>query len=159
VGLAARNSVHSIVLIEHDETVLYAVCAYLNSGSFRAYYQGATGETRMVFPQVHISSVKSMRMPVALLDPQHDLTIRLATLAKNISSVVHLGDAFPTNRQDEAIVREIDSLVEGLFVDTWAASSSHAPVESSPGGRRSIAPAREERSTSRLFGDGLSTEE
>lgn len=159
VGLAARNSVHSIVLIEHDETVLYAVCAYLNSGSFRAYYQGATGETRKVFPQVHISSVKSMRIPVALLDPRHDLTIRLAALAKSISSVVHLGDAFPTHRQDEAIVREIDSLVEGLFVDTWAASSSHAPIESSLGGRRSIAPAREERPTSRLFGDELSPEE
>lgn len=122
IGLAARNSVHSIVLNEHSEVVLYALCGFLNSAAFRAYYQASTGETRKVFPQVHISSVKSLRVPTVLLDPVHPLTVQLAELSKSISSITYLGEAESAPPPDEAIVREVDSLVERLFAATWTAS-------------------------------------
>lgn len=132
VGLAARNSVHSIVLNEPSEVVLYALCAFLNSSPFRAYYQASTGETRKVFPQVHISSVKSLRVPAVLLDPVHPLTVQLAELSKNISSIVSPGEIESAPPPDEAILREVDSLIERLFAEVWTASkgsTSDSPVE------------------------------
>lgn len=131
VGLAARNSVHSIVLNEPSEVVLYALCAFLNSSPFRAYYQASTGETRKVFPQVHISSVKSLRVPTVLLDPVHPLTVQLAELSKNISSIVSPGEIESAQPPDEAILREVDSLIERLFAEVWTASkgsTSDSPV-------------------------------
>ncbi len=85
-GLCARNSVHCIVLKKYDETVLYALLAFLNSDVCRDYYQSLTGETRKTFPQVHVASVKRLRVPERILDPSHRDAKRLAQLAASVSS-------------------------------------------------------------------------
>jgi hypothetical protein len=74
------------VLKDHDETVLYALLAYLNSAICRESYQSFTGETRKTFPQVHIASVKRLRVPDRLLDASCDQTRRLAAIAKQLSA-------------------------------------------------------------------------
>jgi hypothetical protein len=89
-GLCARNSVHCIVLKNYSETVLYALSAFLNSDVFRDYYQSFTGETRKTFPQVHIASVRQLRVPEQLLNPSNRDTKRLANLAASVSSMSHI---------------------------------------------------------------------
>jgi methylase of polypeptide subunit release factors len=84
-GLCARNSVHCVILKNHNDVVLHALLAYLNSEVCLANYQSLTGETRKTFPQVHISSVKKLRVPERILDPLHPDTKRLANLARSSS--------------------------------------------------------------------------
>ncbi|NLI85057.1 MAG: N-6 DNA methylase [Propionibacterium sp.] len=137
-GFAARNSVHSIVLRQHDDTVLHALCACLNSSSFRSYYQAQTGETRKVFPQVHVSSVKTLRVPSVLLDPQHDVTQRLAALARQVAVVVPLGGVPPDGTLVTDALHQIDAVVERLFASTWeeaerGLATPYRPV-TNPGG-------------------------
>lgn len=127
-GLCARNSVHSIVLKKHQEDVLYALCAYLNSASFRLYYQSSTGETRKVFPQVHISSMKQLRVPAALLDPEALATRELSALARRVSRVIDAGEVAPEREEVERVLSEIESVVAGLFAEAWA----HVPNSEVP---------------------------
>jgi len=136
VGLCARNSVHSIVLMEHHDDVLYALCAYLNSTPFRDYYQSSTGETRKVFPQVHISSMKNLRVPVILTDPEASITRTLADLAREASRIVDAGDIAPEPDEVQSVLAEVDSIVSGLFAGAWR----HTPNRDEPG----LGPARPE---------------
>jgi hypothetical protein len=128
-GLCARNSVHSIVLKKHHEDVLYALCAYLNSASFRLYYQSSTGETRKVFPQVHISSMKHLRVPATLMDPEAPATRQLSSMVRGISRVVDSGEVVPERGEVERVLAEVESVVAGLFAEAWA----HVPASERPG--------------------------
>ena len=113
----AVNSVHSIVLLEYEESVLLALCGYLNSRFFREYYQKATGETRKTFPQVHISSMRSLRVPAEILDGSSDLTVRMAEITRALSAG---SDGLPPSSAPCACVdsnklqSDIDDLVDTL---------------------------------------------
>jgi hypothetical protein len=109
-GLCVRNSVHCIVLKERNETVLYALAAYLNSDVCRDYYQSFTGETRKTFPQVHIASVKQLRVPALFLDPRHRSTNRLARLAVRIASNAETHRSEVKHQYDTAI-KQINDIV------------------------------------------------
>ena len=76
-GLCYRNSVHGVVLNEPNETVLWALCAYLNSQAVKQHHQTISGEVRRAFPQVHVATMKMLPVPAALLDPQHALATAL----------------------------------------------------------------------------------
>lgn len=117
-GLCALNSVHSIVLKKHDDTILHALLAFLNSDFCRDYYQAMTGETRKVFPQVHISSVKTMRIPRCLLDPQDERTLLLASLSRKISVI---GDASRLAAVGDVSEAQavIEQAVGDIVVDLW----------------------------------------
>lgn len=113
VGFATLNSVHNVVLKENDEGLLFALCGYMNSAFFRDYYQAQTGETRKVFPQVHISSVKKLRVPRELLEPNSPRRIELEQLSRQLASG---SDGAPSASTDPASDREkalaqIDELV------------------------------------------------
>lgn len=133
IGFAARNSVHSIVLRDQNETVLYALCGYLNSAPFRSYYQAQTGETRKVFPQVHVSSVKRLRVPAVLLDPRNHLTAALASLVRSVSTVAPLGAPAPSPAEDA--LSEIDALVARLFESAWEAAGAESTSAASEASR------------------------
>lgn len=81
-GLCYRNSAHGVVLNEHHDTVMWALCGYLNAAAVRVHHQTITGETRRTFPQVHISAMKRLPVPRRLLDPADTLTKRLADAAQ-----------------------------------------------------------------------------
>jgi hypothetical protein len=66
-GRCALKSLQCIVLRKHDEKLLAALCTWLNSSECMEQYQARTGETRRVFPQVHVSAVKKLRVPRKLL--------------------------------------------------------------------------------------------
>ena len=83
-GLCVRNSAHCILLKVHDEVVLFALSALLNSTPFISRYQHLSGEKRRVFPQVHISTVKRLNVPRCLFDSLDELTISLADEARSL---------------------------------------------------------------------------
>ncbi len=101
------NSVHNIVLKAHEEEVLFALCAYLNSDVCAQVYRERTGEVRKVFPQVHISAMKTLPVPAPLARSGHRVTRRLAELAKRSSRDV------PWQERD-CLAREIERLVMQL---------------------------------------------
>jgi methylase of polypeptide subunit release factors len=109
-SLCARNSVHSMILKNHDDTVLFALVAFLNSEVCRDYYQAFTGETRKTFPQVHIAAVKKLRLPEHILDPTHPDTKRLAQLATGVSMNTDQRDTV-FERTFAATIRKINELV------------------------------------------------
>jgi hypothetical protein len=116
-GLCARNSVHSMILKNHDDTVLFALVAFLNSEVCRDYYQAYTGETRKTFPQVHIAAVKRLRMPERILDATHPDTKRLAQLAESVSTNTDQPDAV-FERSFSATIRKINELVARMAART-----------------------------------------
>lgn len=123
-GLCARNSVHSIVLKKHDDDILYALVAYLNSTFFREYYQSMTGETRKVFPQVHVSAVKKLRVPCCLLDPSDEKTRELAGLARKLSIVRDDCASGPKPQSNGEIRARIDSVIVEVATGSWERNSS-----------------------------------
>jgi len=118
-GLCTTNSVHNIILKEPNETVLFALLAYLNSTPFRLYYQATTGETRRVFPQVHISSVKQLLVPSVVADPEAEVTQLLAALARSVSVVVEGLEKGNTLAISQAQLR-IDDIVRMILSSLWA---------------------------------------
>jgi hypothetical protein len=84
-GLCYLNSAHAIIPFSNNKVVLYALCAYLNSDLFKARYQLISGEIRRTFPQVHVSTMKKVRVPVVLFDSSQTLTINLAHHAERFS--------------------------------------------------------------------------
>ena len=86
-GLVYLNSAHAIILHQHPEECLFALCAYLNSDLFRQRYRLLSGETRRTFPQVHVSTIKQVRVPKLIFEPKHPHCIRLMKLAKSLSKL------------------------------------------------------------------------
>jgi hypothetical protein len=70
-GSRSLNSVHNIVLKEDNAEQLIALCCYLNSDLCAAIYKDCSGESRRLFPQVHISLMKTLPIPKFLLDPKN----------------------------------------------------------------------------------------
>jgi hypothetical protein len=130
-GLCARNSVHSVVLKKHDDNILYALVAYLNSAFFREYYQSMTGETRKVFPQVHVSAVKKLRVPRSLLDPGDEKTRELAGLAKKLSMVRDDLASGLKPQSDSEIRARIDSVIVEVATGLWERDGSTGAHEAS----------------------------
>ena len=86
-GLVYLNSAHAIILYQHPEECLFALCAYLNSDLFRQRYRLLSGETRRTFPQVHVSTIKQVRVPKLIFEPKHPHCIELTRLAKSLSKL------------------------------------------------------------------------
>ena len=104
-GRRTLNSCHNIILREHNEDVLYGLCAYLNSDFFRIYYQASTGETRVSFPQVHIASMKHLLVPKELFDPQ----------SKNMQCIANLSRSLHRDDTDrEAHLVQINALIQAI---------------------------------------------
>ena len=104
-GLCYLNSAHAIIPHKGDIPLLYALCAYLNSAPFKRRYQLLTGETRRTFPQVHVSSMKAIRVPKRLFDIEDSLTSMIAELGERLSRSSSL-------QLDE--INELDRLIDVL---------------------------------------------
>ncbi len=102
--LCTLNSVHCIILKNHDDNVLWALCAYLNSAICGQLYQNRTGETRKVFPQIHISSMRELPVPRFLLDASSEMVLQLAQLARQAAALA---------RTSEGTTAEITAKISG----------------------------------------------
>jgi len=100
-GLCYLNSAHAIVIDTdtHDPLstenlmILHAICAYLNSQRCQRYYQALSGEKRVTFPQVHVSTMRKLRVPKRLLDFKDPLTQSLAQYAQQLSEGLFKSDS------------------------------------------------------------------
>src|SRR5579883_2779102 len=75
-GMRILNSAHATGTLETTEESLLWFLALLNSSPLRWYYARTSGETRPVFPQVHVSALR--RLPVPRGDGDHDAVVALA---------------------------------------------------------------------------------
>ena len=103
-GCRALNSVHATGLLEGAGVALGAVLAILNSATLAWYYARSSGETRRVFPQVHVSALRRLPLPLALWE-RRDLEAALVALASRL-------EADPASSAAE---REVDALAAELF--------------------------------------------
>ena len=106
-GLVYLNSAHAIMPHEEHEHCLYALCAYLNSEVFKQRYRLLSGETRRTFPQVHISTIKQIRVPKLLFKPNHPDCVKLAELAKSLSKSEQ-------ESEQEALLLKLNQYVESI---------------------------------------------
>ena len=117
-GLCYLNSAHSISLSkqsdqcafndkESERITLFALCAYLNSEPFKLRYQLLTGETRVTFPQVHVSSMKAIRVPLALFDLKDAHRNELASLAEQMTETLK-------SSADERCLTQLKSAINKL---------------------------------------------
>ena len=125
-GFYTLNSVQNIILREHDEELLFALCGYLNSEYLREIYQSITGETRTTFPQVHVSAVKLLPIPKFLLTDsktQHEIAeiarkltcISLSSIKNDIlNSGMNELKKFETR---EHLFRKIDIIINSKISD------------------------------------------
>lgn len=67
-GHRALNSAHMTGLLPDAGVRLEAILALLNSSPLAWYYARSSGETRRVFPQVHVSALRKLPLPAALWD-------------------------------------------------------------------------------------------
>lgn len=77
-GRPTLNSAHNIGLLEPNDTILKALCAFLNSDLAADLLRAASGEIRASFPQVHVATLRDLRVPAVLADPLHADTLALA---------------------------------------------------------------------------------
>ena len=101
------NSVHNIILREHNTNVLFALCAYMNTETCASIYQGLTGEVRKVFPQVHISSMRTLPVPEVLANADHPITRKLSDLARILSKDNESARSSTVKDDIERIVSEL----------------------------------------------------
>lgn len=85
-GHPYRNSAHGIALHEQDDTVLWALCAWLNAKPLHRHYQTVTGEVRRTFPQVHVASLRQLPVPKRLLNTEDTVVQALSALARQAAS-------------------------------------------------------------------------
>jgi type I restriction-modification system DNA methylase subunit len=88
IGLFTLNSVHQIILKNLNITTLYALLAYLNSDSIHQHYRTLSGETGTLYPQVHIATVKKLRIPKFITEIHHPLTKQWAVWGYLASQVL-----------------------------------------------------------------------
>jgi SAM-dependent methyltransferase len=67
-GIATLNSVHNILIPGASREALETLCDYLNSDRCAMAYRAMTGETRNIFPQVHIADMKRLPVPVSVVE-------------------------------------------------------------------------------------------
>jgi hypothetical protein len=103
-GRRALNSVHQTGLLPGAGLSLLALLALLNSSALDWYYSRTSGETRRVFPQVHVAALRKLPVPAALLESP-DLEAALASLASRLER--EPGEA--------SLAREVDAIVGELF--------------------------------------------
>ena len=103
-GCRALNSVHATGLLPDAGVSLEAVLAVLNSTPLAWYYARSSGETRRVFPQVHVSALRKLPLPRALWE-RPDLERELVRLVR----------ALEKSPGDAALDREVDTVVSELF--------------------------------------------
>jgi predicted RNA methylase len=75
-GVHLVNSAHATGRHPGTEESLLYFLAVLNSSALRWYYARSSGETRRVFPQVHVSALR--RLPVPRGEERHDALVALA---------------------------------------------------------------------------------
>ncbi|MDF1665582.1 MAG: N-6 DNA methylase [Planctomycetota bacterium] len=76
------NSVHNIVLKEESRSALIALCCYLNSSLCSQIYRAFSGESRKLFPQVHVSLMKTLPVPHFLFQENSEWTQKLIQIWK-----------------------------------------------------------------------------
>lgn len=76
------NSVHNIVLKENNRSVLIALCCYLNSSVCTQIYRAFSGESRKLFPQVHVSLMKTLPIPNFIFQDDNEWTQKLVEIWK-----------------------------------------------------------------------------
>lgn len=103
-----------ILLKDFNQTMLYALTAFLNSGFCCKYYQAVSGEVRRVFPQVHLSTVASLRTPKMLCDPTNELTKRLADYIQTLSNIYDNPNVFLNKPINVDILNKIELTVEKM---------------------------------------------
>jgi hypothetical protein len=100
----ALNSVHMTGLLPDAAIDLRALLALLNSSVLGWYYARTSGETRKVFPQVHIAALR--RLPLSLgLWERPELGQALVELASGLERAP----------RDEELSRAVDEVVAELF--------------------------------------------
>ena len=109
-GLVYLNSAHAIILHQYDETCLFALCAYLNSDTFKKRYRLLSGETRKTFPQVHISTIKQTRIPMLITDSSNEYCIQLANIARTLSET-ELTQSDPKYKE---LYQKLNQIVQAL---------------------------------------------
>jgi hypothetical protein len=101
LGHRFLNSAHATGRLPGTEESLHFFLGVLNSSVLRWYYARSSGETRRVFPQVHVSALR--RLPVPRPDAgEHDA---IAALARRL-------EASPDDADAD---RELDDRVAALF--------------------------------------------
>jgi hypothetical protein len=86
-GYFTTNSVHSVVLKQFDDELLYALAGYINSSVARASYAALFGENRAVFPQVHISDAKRLPIPKYVIEAGA-VRSRIAAIVRKVQEEV-----------------------------------------------------------------------
>ncbi len=74
-GARLLNSAHATGVLPGTEESLLYFLGVLNSSALRWYYARSSGETRRVFPQVHVSALR--RLPVPRAGEKHDAIVAL----------------------------------------------------------------------------------
>jgi SAM-dependent methyltransferase len=99
-GARLLNSAHATGLLEGTEESLLYFLGVLNSSALRWYYARSSGETRRVFPQVHVSALR--KLPVPRAGDRH-------------GPIVALVRRLEARPGDEDALRALDSEVFALF--------------------------------------------
>jgi len=110
-----RNSVH-VTYVKEDRPLaeqlplsLDALCAALNSDFYSRYLLAVTGETGVVFPQVHIADLKRLPILPGLLRPE-------GTLAKLGRRLLDLHAGTPINAEAIAASKaEVEDILAAAF--------------------------------------------
>jgi hypothetical protein len=111
-GLRLLNSAHATGRLPGTEEGLLYFLAVLNSSALRWYYARSSGETRRVFPQVHVSALR--RLPVPRAGERHAALVALAARLEAdpadrdaIAGVdEHVFDLLHLTRRERARIRE-----------------------------------------------------
>ncbi len=119
VGICTLNSVHNTKVINADDSVLLYLLGILNSRLLGFYYNAYAQETRRVFPQVHISTLR--KLPIVA--PKDDSTHQ--ALSSAVQTMLDLHKQLPEaktahaktaiQRQIDATDRRIDQMVYALY--------------------------------------------
>ena len=105
-GLCYLNSAHAVTINAYadqaqspeNHTVLYALCAYLNSQRCERYYRALSGEQRPTFPQIHLSTMRRLLVPSCLFNAESEMTQKLALKAQALS-----GDGLTKSTREELL--------------------------------------------------------
>lgn len=109
-GHRCLNSVHNIVLKDPSQKVLIALCCYLNSTLCAEIYRGCSGESRKLFPQVHVSLMKTLPVPAFLFDETSPWTEKLVAIWQALEE-----DTTGSEELRENGLRQIDQVMQSYL--------------------------------------------
>jgi hypothetical protein len=123
-GYCSINSVHNTRAIDGDRSTLVYLLGLLNSRLLRFYYRQHSQETRKVFPQVHIATLRQLPMrPIDWSNPRDAKTgsriieavERLMTLNQALEAANTSQESVVLLHQVKATERHLDQTVYELY--------------------------------------------